>query len=60
VSKSISELRKDQRDSTKDLKNQERQLKELTRSLGRALDKAIPVDIQKQLVDVFNDPQNSA
>lgn len=47
-------------DAKKKLKQQEEQLRQFTRSLGRALDQAIPSDIQQQLVDIFNDPQLSA
>ncbi|NBW22541.1 MAG: hypothetical protein EBR82_82805, partial [Caulobacteraceae bacterium] len=36
------------------------QLEELAKGLNRALDRAIPNDIQQQLLDVFNDPQNDA
>lgn len=62
--KSADDLASAQKNAAKQaqtaLKQQQQQLKELTKSLGRALDQAIPDNVQQQLVDVFNDPQLSA
>ena len=43
-----------------ELKKQERELQQFTRGIARALEKAIPSDVQKDLVDIFNDPTNDA
>lgn len=48
------------RELSKRLKEQQRELKEFSTSLNRALDQAIPTSIQKDLVDIFNDPKKSA
>lgn len=60
VTKETKKTTKPLTDSQKALKQQQQQLKELTRSLGRALDRAVPADVKKQLLDVFNKPQQSA
>lgn len=36
------------------------ELERLRKTLSRSLDNAIPADVQRQLIDIFNDPQNSA
>jgi hypothetical protein len=60
VTKESKKTTKPLSDTAKALKQQQQQLKELTKSLGRALDRAIPPGVQQQLVDVFNAPQKNA
>jgi hypothetical protein len=48
------------RQSKKLADQQEQQLKDLTKGLNRALRIAIPPDVQRKLIDVFNDPQKDA
>lgn len=47
-------------ESKKGLKAQERELAQFTANIARALEKAIPDDVQKELVDIFNEPQKDA
>jgi hypothetical protein len=62
--KASEDLKSAQKDAAKQsataLKQQEQQLKDLTKSLGRSLGQAIPKNVQQQLLDVFNEPQQSA
>jgi hypothetical protein len=47
-------------ESKKGLKAQERELAQFTANIARALERAIPEDVQKDLVDIFNEPQKDA
>lgn len=58
--KAASENTKNLKDSARDLKKEERALEEFTRGINRALEQSIPDDFQKQLIDIFNAPKQSA
>jgi hypothetical protein len=64
VKKQIAEETKASRNAGRQSKKladqQEKQLEDLTKGLNRALRIAIPPDVQRKLIDVFNDPQKDA
>jgi hypothetical protein len=47
-------------EQSRDLKAQQRELEQFTKGIARALERAIPEDVQKKLIDIFNDPKNDA
>lgn len=53
-------LNKESAKSTRVLKTQENELKRFATSIARALERAIPDDFQRRLVDLFNDPTKDA
>lgn len=56
----LAALNKESAKSTRVLKTQENELKRFATSIARALERAIPADYQKRLVDLFNDPTKDA
>jgi hypothetical protein len=64
VNKQINEKNKTQKKDTRDtisgFKKQQAELKSFTTSIRRSLERAIPDDFQRRLVDLFNDPTKDA
>jgi hypothetical protein len=60
ATKIASSRKKDTKETISEFKKQQKELQSFTTSIRRSLERSIPRDIQKELIDIFNSPTENA